>query len=419
MKQTRFTPTKTPKGWRLNIPANLSTTGTRQRLFFKSKDEAERHAMPLRKNFREGEARQGILPPALSRVAERAFKALGNRPPEELVFAARAWIEAKHIEARSKTFTEACNEFRATRAHRTKKYLADFDRFNRRFPKLASRLMAQITSAEIEAQLTGIPPSAKNAILGRMSALFNFSIKRGWCLSNPIEKIEKDFIKPPPIHLISARHLRRVFVKAIRLHPELVPMLAVEAFAGVRPAEAAKVRWDDLDLEDNILTIRGEVSKTRRPRHITLHPTCRAWLDWAKANAKPEEKSPARKEPKRKKTKEQEAKQQEAERKKAELKKRLCPHPEMTLRRYLRQIREAAGIKNWLQDCLRHTFASAALSAGWRDIGGVCLDLGHSDQSMLFRHYHRALRRGPAEAVFAVLPPKKIRKPKKAKSAAN
>lgn len=388
MKQTRFIPKKTAKGWRLNIPPNLSPTGTRQRLFFAAADKAEKHALQLRKNFREGEAKQGVLSPTLSRVAERAFKALGNRPPEELVFAARAWIESKNIEAKSKTFAEACAEFRTARAHNTKKYLADFDRLTRRFPKLSARLMAQITSAEIEGTLAGIPASSKNAILGRMAALFSYSIKRGWCLTNPIEKIEKDFIKPPPIHLITARRLRRLFVKAIRLHAELVPMIAIEAFAGVRPAEAAKVRWDDLDLEENILTIRGEVAKTRRPRHIALHPTARAWIDWAEANLKTERKET------------------------------ICPHPEMTLRRYLRQIRDAARIKPWLQDCLRHTFASAALAAGWRDIGGVCLDLGHSDQSMLFRHYHRALRRGPAEAIFAVMPPKKIRKPRRAKPAA-
>jgi integrase len=77
----------------------------------------------------------------------------------------------------------------------------------------------------------------------------------------------------------------------------------------------------------------------------------------------------------------------------------------MTLRRTLRAIRAKAGIIPWPQDGLRHTFASAALAAGWRDIGGLCLDLGHTSQQMLHRHYHRAIRAKEAKAWFDVLPP--------------
>ena len=40
---------------------------------------------------------------------------------------------------------------------------------------------------------------------------------------------------------------------------------------------------------------------------------------------------------------------------------------------------------------------------------GIRADLGHSDMKMLRKHYERAMRRGPAERIFAVEPPRRIK----------
>jgi integrase len=82
----------------------------------------------------------------------------------------------------------------------------------------------------------------------------------------------------------------------------------------------------------------------------------------------------------------------------------ICPHPHMTLRRYLRKIRSRSGLNPWHQDVLRHVFASAALASDWRDIGNLCLELGHSSQKMLHRHYVRSMKRKDAVAIFEVIP---------------
>lgn len=423
MKQILLKPRNTPKGWLVNIPPAISPTKKRQRLYFKSFDAAEKHAKPLREKLRLGEA-AAILAPHRARIAERAFNLLGEMPPEELAAAATAWVKLKCVDANSVSFAKAIENFCEARSYRKKKYLGDFRRYPLRFPKIAEKLVARITTSEIEKLLAPLPPVARNSTRDRLSIVFNFAIKRGWAVENPVAKTEKSITPPPPKTTLSAKQIRRLFVKAIRIRPELVPMLAIEFFAGVRPAEATRILWADLDFDEGmgVLTVPAPSVKSRielqAARHIELHPTCRAWIDWARANVKPEQKTPAQKESKRK-TKEQEAKQQEAERKKAELKKHICPHPEMTLRRYLRQIRDAAGIKPWPQDCARHTYASASLAAKWRDVGGLLEDLGHTSTRMLKKHYLRALRRGPAEAIFRVLPPKKIRKPRKAKTAAS
>lgn len=393
MRSIKLRPIRRGKRWCLNIPAAIAPEGKRQRLFFKTENEAERVAAPLREKLRLGEAAT-ILAPHRARIAMRAFDVLGDLPPEELLAAASAWVKSRNIEANSISFAEAVQNYCEARSYRSAKYLGDYRRFPRRFPKIAEKLVARITASEIEKALAPLPPVARNSTRDRLNALFNFAMKRGWAVENPVAKTEKSITPPPPKTTLSAKQIRRLFVKAIRMRPELVPMLAIEFFAGVRPKEATRILWADLDLDEGagVLTVPAPSVKSRielrAARHIELHPTCRAWIDWAK-------------------------------RRNTDLKTHICPFPEITLRRALRQIRKAAKIDPWPQDCARHTFASASLAAKWRDVGGLLNDLGHTSARMLKKHYLRALRRGPAEAVFAVLPPKKIRRARKAKSAAN
>jgi len=64
---------------------------------------------------------------------------------------------------------------------------------------------------------------------------------------NPLKNLERSHIPKPKIHILTAKQLRRLLVATIRLHPELVPLLAIEVFAGVRPLESEKIRWENVD----------------------------------------------------------------------------------------------------------------------------------------------------------------------------
>jgi len=77
MKPIKLLPKKSKKGWRLNIPPILSETCKRRRLFFRSRENAERIAIPLRKTLRIGEV-QRIPPFTKSRFAIRAYELLGR-----------------------------------------------------------------------------------------------------------------------------------------------------------------------------------------------------------------------------------------------------------------------------------------------------------------------------------------------------
>ena len=374
MRPIKLRPKRTQKGWSINIPPILSETCKRRRLFFRSRDEAEQFAAPIRKSYRSGSIHR-ILPSTQSQFAVRAFEILGNRPPEVIFQAVKLWMDQKEQESKSVTFVEACEAFVESpfKTHLTATYRNSFLYYRKRFTKIASKLLVEITTADIQQEFSKMSPSARNTSSAHLSSLWSFSIKRGWAMVNPLKNLDRSHIPKPKIHILTAKQLRRLFVATMRLHPELLPLIAIEVFAGVRPIESEKIRWENVDMEDGILTVPDAIAKTRIGRHIEMHQTLKDWLEWHRSRG-------------------------------GKTDGMICPHPHMTLRRYLRQIRQRAGLIPWHQDVLRHVFASASLASDWRDIGKLCLELGHSSQKMLHRHYARSMRRKDGLAIFQVRP---------------
>src|SRR5437588_405682 len=94
MRAPRFKPVKTEKGWRLNIPRALSTSGKRSRWFFASREAADGAATKLRAQVVSHGMDSRILPPAQAESAARAFAILGEGVgSEDLINAAREYAE--------------------------------------------------------------------------------------------------------------------------------------------------------------------------------------------------------------------------------------------------------------------------------------------------------------------------------------
>ena len=380
MKLPALTPKRTAKGWLLNIPARMSASGTRQRFYFPSRDAALKESLALRAKHREGDSAGLVLPRADGLAAEKALALIHGAGfgAHALIEAAESYIADRDHRAGSVPFAEAVKSYAAARTHRTQKHLGDILRTATRFAGLAPRLCADITGHDVEDALAGLPGPSRNHNLRLMRSVFAFAVRRGWCKDNPAGRADFAHTSPPSVPTITAKAARRLFVAALRLAPEIVPLIAVELFAGVRPAEAVRLKWENIDIAEGVLTVPREAAKTRRARHVAMHPNLQGWLAWSIGDHAGDPAGP------------------------------LCPLAPGTLRKRLRAIRCRAKLMPWGQDCLRHTFASAALACGWRDVGALCLDLGHTSPGVLFKHYHRAMRKTEGAAIFAVCPPERI-----------
>src|SRR5271165_505220 len=59
---------------------------------------------------------------------------------------------------------------------------------------------------------------------------------------------------------------------------ELLPAVAIGAFAGIRSAERARLDWSDINIADGTIAVTKGKSKTGARRVITMQPNLRAWL---------------------------------------------------------------------------------------------------------------------------------------------
>jgi integrase len=65
--------------------------------------------------------------------------------------------------------------------------------------------------------------------------------------------------------------------------------------------------------------------------------------------------------------------------------------------------RAAAGITDWPDNALRHSFASYHL-AHFNNSAALALEMGHTDSGMIFNHYRQLVRPKDAERYWNITP---------------
>ena len=110
-----------------------------------------------------------------------------------------------------------------------------------------------------------LSPVGHNSYRRYLGLMFSFCVKRGWASTNPIVGVRAKKVRTKLPRLLSPDDLRVILGEA----PEgLKPVLAIQAFCGLRVAEAARLRWSDILLNEsgNYVQIGADVAKTSRRR---------------------------------------------------------------------------------------------------------------------------------------------------------
>jgi integrase len=163
--------------------------------------------------------------------------------------------------------------------------------------------------------------------------------------------------------ILSVEQARALLVNAT---PELVPFFAIGLFAGLRRAELERLDWSEIDFESGLIQVTAEKSKTATRRFVTMQPNLRQWL------------LPLR-----------------------QLKGSVTP-PE-NFRELFNQARVAAGITDWPENALRHSFASYHL-AHFKNAASTALECGHTDSRVTFAHYRELVKPREAARVWKLAP---------------
>lgn len=163
------------------------------------------------------------------------------------------------------------------------------------------------------------------------------------------------------IEIYSPGELARLIGRAAA---DMLPFIVIQAFAGLRHAEVARLDWQEIDLDDGFVEIIAAKSKTGERRLVPMHNNLKAWL------------LPLRKS-----------------------RGKVCPY-ENTTKQLLRTA-EVAGVE-WKHNGLRHSFISYRV-AECADVPRVADEAGNSPQ-IIRQHYLRRVKPAAAAQWFAVSP---------------
>ena len=169
--------------------------------------------------------------------------------------------------------------------------------------------------------------------------------------------------KPPEIFTVD--ELTDLLNAAATRAPEVVPMLAIGAFAGVREAEIKRLNWSEVDQRRGHIEIKSSKAKSARRRIVEIRPNLCEWL-----------------------------------RPYAELTGSVVP---VNPRKKLDLVRKAAGLARWPQNGLRHSFASYRLAAT-HDAPRVASELGHTSPKMLYSTYRELVLPEEAKRYWLISP---------------
>lgn len=368
--------------WKLDIPAKLSPTGKRRRLFFRSKKLAEMEANRIRAIITKHGTEAARLNPA---EAMDAAKALSIVHGHNITLSAIAehWLNWKKEKEASCTLSELWEEYTAQKFKAASdSYAASITYYGLPIvQKLGKVLVSEITTRQLEkalGQQFNTPRQLLNA-KRTIRPAFSYAIRRGYAAKNPFDQMELTKVPKKEICSLTIDQCKAAFnactdhrkndalKKSYRLDcSDCTPALAVMLFAGVRPKEMERLDWSAIHFDHEVITIGQGVAKTRTMRNIPIAPNLRDWLELTP----------------------------EAE--------RHGPIVPTNWKEKIKAIRHLAKFSH-LQDVLRHSFASYHLAA-YADLKSLQEAMGHSTSEMILMHYRAIVHKADAVKFWSIRP---------------
>ena len=286
--------TKRPK-WprvtrRINVGGSISfcadlgrVNGQRQRKFFKTRPEADTYAEQQRVAKQNLGAAAFSIDDSLRLDAIEAKRLLAPFGTA-LVEAAKYFIKPARPRGGSKTMFELVAEIldskskAGRRSNTIAAYRFVFNRFNRSY---GSRMVHEIHRRDAEEWLDANAKSlaTRSVFIRYLNTLFAFGLKRGYTALNPLEGLERPHItlKPPAIFTIEQTiSLLRSVIEQPEL--ELRACVTIGLFAGLRPTEMTRLDWAQVQLNNRVILVNADASKTSQKRFADISENLLAWL---------------------------------------------------------------------------------------------------------------------------------------------
>ncbi len=254
------------------------------------------------------------------------------------------------------------------------------------YPAIGNKKLPEVTPADLSAllldiQAQGRAHSTAVKVYTILHLLFKAAYLEDMLDRNPMDKVSrpvprKDEVRETEAQALTLDELRAVLeaLEAEALKWQALVRLLIDT--GIRRGECCRLRWEDIDLEAQVVTIRRnlcytpargvyiDTPKSGKLREVDIGPETAALLEALRGQSGGVGYVFTREggmEP---------------------------MHPQSPTR-YLKKLSAKCGVPDLHPHKLRHTFASVAITAG-ADVASVSEALGHSDKAVTLRMYPHA-----------------------------
>ena len=343
----------------------------RGRKFFKTKSEAEAERMrQLTTLERHGREAVGLSPGELSAIIQsRKELAKHGKTIED---AAAFYVDyLERIRRCNVIVADLAKEVLEAKRKdgMSATYIADLKKRLGRFcVDFGARKIAAVTVEELDNWLRALPGSPKSRANYRanVGVLFSYAARRRMIDSNPVLHTARPKLPDNPPEILAVEELGSLLQAAQRTAPDVLPMLAIGAFSGLRDAEIKRLDWSEIDQKRGYIEVKAQKAKSARRRIVEMQPNLRQWLRPCDGMAGA-----------------------------------VVP---ANWRKKVDSVRKAAGLARWPKNGLRHSFASYRLAA-IHHAPRVASELGHTSPQMLYSTYRELVRPEEAERYWAITPP--------------
>jgi integrase len=351
----------------LRFVVNYRESGKRKRTFFETKGPADSFAA-----FKNAERhRDGIehaeFPTALRVMAQAAAEQLAQFG-KTIADAAEHYVEYLKESQHSIAVKELVPQLITAKEAdgMSERYIQDL---RSRLPRFAEafgeQMVATITAKQIDTWLRALPVGAttRNNFRRVLVTMFSYAMRHSYASSNPAAQTAKAKETDSPPGILTVQQTARLLETA---PSALLPYVAIGAFAGLRRAEIERLDWKDVHFDgEQLIEVTAAKSKTARRRFVKIQPNLREWL--------------------------------------LPVRKHSGKVTLDNLETQLEAAREAAGITDWPDNALRHSFASYHL-AHFKDAAALALEMGHTDSGEFFNHYRQLVRPKEATRYWTIKP---------------
>lgn len=250
---------------------------------------------------------------------------------------------------------------------------------------LGDRIIQHVTGDEIKEWASNIKGSNRTRLnyLRVASEIFRFAKQKYKLKVNPLDDLTNDDRKEihgrlnegGKIGVLSVEQADSFINFTADKFPELLGVVTLGLFCGIRTEELKKLTWDKVSIEEGYVTIDGSIAKKRRMRHVTIPDNAIEWLTCCHSRTG-----------------------------------NITPYSEKRFEHKFRELRLKAGFSDsnggstWPANGMRHSMGTY-LYAMTEDPLLTSKELGHkSDDEVLFTHYRALAKKSDGEKYFEIKP---------------